>query len=490
MNSREPDDDLSLRDDSSTPEDPSLREDDPSARAADLREEGVDAYMDGEYEQAEELLAESLVLTRKHGDREGEAETLWELASIARTRGEFGTAETLYAELLTLVCDLEDTEGEADCLVNLGGVLMEQDDYDRAEVCLERSLELYEELGDRGGRAAVLGSLGLLAQHRNEYETATEHHRASLEIYEALGEREEMAAQLGNLGLAAQGLGEDREAERFHFRSLELERELGNRHGEAQSLGALGQVAQEQAKHERAQNYFEAAAEIFLRIRADRDLVRACVHLVRVSVELNDVESASEWCSRGLEATERSDHGDFEGEREVLEGILEQIQLTGGLSGGLLAKNEITTQSTAELYGQALGHVLNGRGDEAMHAFYEVWTRRENFDTDTEVYSVILAAGVGFAAHTTLFDIEEADADRREILDAVELHREHLPETAAVLFEYLTEGKTGVTPDELRADVADDPTEMEPEHIEPAALAKLLEILTDEESVVETPVED
>ena len=500
MNSRESDDDLS------TPADP-------STRAADLREEGVEAYMSGEYERALELLEESLELTREQGDRESEAETLWELASIARTRGEFGTAETLYAEILTLVCDLEDVEGEANCLANLGGVLMEQGDYDRAAVCLERGLKLHEELGDREGQANVLGSLGLVAQHRDEPKVGAEHHRESLEIYEELGNREEMAAQLGNLGLAAQGRGEYEEAERFHFRSLELEREVGNRHGEAQSLGALGQVAREQGKYERAQNYFEAAAEIFLRIHADRDLIETCVHLVRVSAELNDPEPAAEWCSRGLEAIERSE-SDFEREREVLESVLERIRVTGGFGGGMLSTNGQPTEATAELYGQALINVLNGRGDEAMKALYAVWSRREAFEpddeeafepddgeefdpddeeafeSDDEVFPLVLAAGVGFAAHTTLFDTEEADADRQETLDAIEPHRERLPEPAAVVFEHLVEGEAGVPPEELREEVPADPDEIESEHVEPAAFARLLEILTGAADVVETQLED
>jgi hypothetical protein len=65
------------------------------------------------------------------------------------------------------------------------------------------------------------------------------------------------------------------------------------------------------------------------------------------------------------------------------------------------------------------------------------------------VYSLIAAAGVGFAVYTVLWASKESTEERADILDAVESATDRLSHPAEVLYKYLQTGETPTSPEEL-----------------------------------------
>ncbi|SEL99943.1 tetratricopeptide repeat protein [Haloferax larsenii] len=414
---------------------------DRQGEAKSLNNLGLIARSQGDFDDARDYHQQSLDLTRELDDRQGEATSLNNLGLVARNQGDFDDAHDYHQQSLTLTRELGDRRGEATSLGNLGLVAQSQEDFDDARDYHQQSLELQRELGDRQGEATSLGNLGTVAHSQKDFDDARDYHQQSLDLTRKLDDRQGEAKTLGNLGLVARNQGDFDDARDYHQQSLELKRELGDRQGEATSLNNLGLVAQSQEDFDDARDYYRQANELFREIGALREVVSTFENLVAVCERLDGPEAAIEWCERARDWA----------------GSVERIDLSDAVRRFELyrLRLDVTERTTAQLHYHAVGHVTSDEGATALQLFAELWARREQFDTEADVYDAIASAGVYLAAHARLVDNDEFPHDTKMILDAVEANAEEMTPAAAVLFEYLTEGETDETPQEL-AEKAED----------------------------------
>jgi len=226
-----------------------------AVRAKAINGAALLAGAQGEYQQEDCFLQESLALYRELNDKSGIANSLNNLGSLAYSQGDFERSAALYAESLALRAELKDKWGIANSLNNLGSVSYSQGNYEGASKLYAESLALRRELGDKRGIGVSLNNLGEVAQLRGEYQQATSFHNESLEIKRELGDKLGIAFSLSNLGEVAQYQGEyDHAAELFH-ESLTLRREIGDSQGIAASLNNLGELAQYQGDYEQATKF-------------------------------------------------------------------------------------------------------------------------------------------------------------------------------------------------------------------------------------------
>ncbi len=111
-----------------------------------LRDAGRMALYLNDYERAEVLCAESLVLCRELGDTRGLAHSLHLLAWAARDRDNVTRAGSLFEEALALRRKLGNKEDIAWSLLQWGILICRQGEYARAGALFEESLALFREI--------------------------------------------------------------------------------------------------------------------------------------------------------------------------------------------------------------------------------------------------------------------------------------------------------------------------------------------------------
>lgn len=128
----------------------------------ELKEQGVDAFRAGEYEEALEAFERARDLFAMEGDPEGESEALG----------------------------------------NMGVVCIELERWDDARRFLDEALDLCEATGDQLNKGKVLGNLGMMYARQGDSDRATRAYEESVAIFQDLGEagfEKDVARQLSKL---------------------------------------------------------------------------------------------------------------------------------------------------------------------------------------------------------------------------------------------------------------------------------------------------
>jgi tetratricopeptide (TPR) repeat protein len=156
-----------------------------------LRELGYLAVARGDYHQAKAQLRESLAINQDSGFRTASVFPLDGLGTVARLRGEYQQAEQLHQESLAICREIDELRGIALCLNNLGLLAYDLKEYPKAEQLLQESLTRYEQIGHRQGMASALCHLGYVAcaLGNARYEAARQQFHQSLEIAMKIGAR-------------------------------------------------------------------------------------------------------------------------------------------------------------------------------------------------------------------------------------------------------------------------------------------------------------
>jgi predicted ATPase/class 3 adenylate cyclase/DNA-binding XRE family transcriptional regulator len=173
------------------------------------------ARVQGDYEQAEPLLKESLAQAEDLGEASVVAAALNQLGILAVHRGNRAEAAAFLERSLALARELEDKPGVAKVLDDLGVVAMYQGEWARATELLEESLTLYAELGDEARIADVRRDLSFLALHDGDPKRASELLVESLTFSRESGNTWLAITGLEGLARAATALGRAKRAARL-----------------------------------------------------------------------------------------------------------------------------------------------------------------------------------------------------------------------------------------------------------------------------------
>ncbi len=220
-----------------------------SRKAGDRRGEAVILngvgeiyWLLGEMQKALEKFNEALPLRRAVGDRRGEVVTLYNTGAAYRSLGEMQKALEKYNEALTISRAIGDRLGEAITLGNIGTVYRLTGEMQKALEKFNESLPLSQAVGARNEEAATLNSVGAAYLSLGEPQKALEKFNESLPIRRAVGDRDGEAITLNDIGLLYRSLGETQKALEKFNESLSLTRAIGNRGVEAATLSNIGTV--------------------------------------------------------------------------------------------------------------------------------------------------------------------------------------------------------------------------------------------------------
>jgi predicted ATPase len=214
-----------------------------STRAKALFGAAVLLSSQGDPQQVDAYLQESLALRRQLGDQARIAEVLVAFGDELITRGEAVRASVVLEEGLALYRELGDQWGIAEALEHLAFLARDRGDYVRALAMYEQTLALRREVGDLRGIGHALHSLAVMASYvQHDYPRAIAWYEEALNISRSLGERQLTAGVLNNLAEIADKLRDPARAMALYEESLILFREQGRLTGVATVLLNMGHI--------------------------------------------------------------------------------------------------------------------------------------------------------------------------------------------------------------------------------------------------------
>jgi predicted ATPase/DNA-binding CsgD family transcriptional regulator len=205
------------------------------------------AYSISNYTAACSALEESLILYRKAGDKGGLAYSLMSLGAVNTRHSENAKAHSLLEESLVPLREINNKEGMAWSLFMLALALFPGSDTARANSLLEESLTLFSEISNKEGQARTLSLLGQLKLKQGEYITARPLLEESLALFREVASQQHFAQTLLLLARTA-ALQLDKPAARAYYEEcLTIMRELGDERGIAACIEGLKSLNSTQA---------------------------------------------------------------------------------------------------------------------------------------------------------------------------------------------------------------------------------------------------
>jgi len=219
------------------------------------------AYLQGDYDAAEDLIIQYRNADARHGDQQDKlrAHFFNLLGNISVRRRRYPEAQSFLYEALALFERIYDVHGLAAIYNDLGVASMQLGEYEDVEQLLVRSEQLYRTAGDVRGLARTVCNLGRLAYNLHDYTKAKQLYDVSLTLFRQLGDKNGVAVGLMNL---AELLLHDQDyegAEALYKGSLSICRELGDKLGMADVLKGLANEALGSKQFNRAARLFAVA---------------------------------------------------------------------------------------------------------------------------------------------------------------------------------------------------------------------------------------
>ncbi|MCC6271131.1 MAG: tetratricopeptide repeat protein, partial [Microbacteriaceae bacterium] len=194
-----------------------------------------------DYAQAQSAVKQALGLAQSTTDQEGQARCLARLGMIAWRQGEYDAAERLYGEALIMVEGQSRYRSvEAEIRYGLGLVYRQQGKFDEARVAFERDLTLNQQIDNRQYEARALNALGIIEQTRRNFHEAIHYYRQALTIREQIGDRAGVGASLLNIAQNLSTVGNHSDAELMLRDALRTQQILNNQWWQAIILNELG----------------------------------------------------------------------------------------------------------------------------------------------------------------------------------------------------------------------------------------------------------
>jgi tetratricopeptide (TPR) repeat protein len=181
---------------------------------------GSIALGEGQFEEAQPLMRESIALRQRIGDRSGVARGYQILGLTLGLSGKPDPLRSLLEDSVAIWRDLGARTALPFATVLLAAAKMFSGEYEQARTEVRAALSLAQETGDQYalGHARLL--LGAIALAQEAYAEADRWFRESLTSFTEIGQQTEIGVAFGFLGCAARGQGDLDRAEQLFFKAL------------------------------------------------------------------------------------------------------------------------------------------------------------------------------------------------------------------------------------------------------------------------------
>ncbi|HQY92332.1 tetratricopeptide repeat protein [Caldilinea sp.] len=231
-------------------------------KAKVLRNAGIFATQQGDFDLAEQYFVRSLSVARSVEDKIATRNALNALGTNAYLKHDPATAIAHFQASLVLDRELGDQWGIAKRLNGIGNVLLKQRDFDSALAHVQQSLAKMRELGDAMEIAECLLTLGEIALGKDDDGEAHPYLTECRTLFNDLQDPWGVAAANHGLGLIALRRGKLAQAQTLFADSLQGRKALGDKLGIAESLEAMACLAAAHSSLERAARLWGAATAL------------------------------------------------------------------------------------------------------------------------------------------------------------------------------------------------------------------------------------
>lgn len=260
-----------------------------------------------EWDKAEELLQESLSISRDQNSTAKVANALAELGRIMNNRGDWNNAKKLYTEALQIYQELNDRFDIALAQDELGDVEFNIGNLDEAENLYDQALQIFEEIGSKRSflaAACTLVSLGGLEQRKGNWDTARNYYQRSLEIRQNINDFWRIPGNWMLLGSIEQNFGNWSKAEQFYQIALEKSKNLGESTDIANCYISLGSIKECSGDWNTAQVLYKEALEIREGLNERSSLAYSWISLGGIKQRIGEWEEAKSCYKKALELSE------------------------------------------------------------------------------------------------------------------------------------------------------------------------------------------
>ncbi len=134
--------------------------------------------------------------------------------------GDYEEAAACFDEAHALYVELDDLKGQGEMLNNLGAIHTQEGRWQEAAQTFNKAQMIFESMGDKDGQAVSLGNLGDMYRHQGDNETSIEYLKAAADLFHETGAQKKEAATLRVISRIR--LGQARWLEALHFYDLSL----------------------------------------------------------------------------------------------------------------------------------------------------------------------------------------------------------------------------------------------------------------------------
>ena len=281
----------------------------PTVRVRALNQAARLAIWRDEYELAQTLSNETLVLYRQANDVQGMALSLFWLGDAAQNRSNFSGARSLYEEAFALYRQANDQTGCAYALAAQSYGATSQGDFLRARALAAEALALFRGQGDKQGTLyALVRLIRCLYFSQTDLPRAQSLAAECLALSREVGYKQGIAAALSYSGLLALQEGDEVTARAHLEEALLLRKELLSPWGIARGTYYLAKLSLAQRDYDGAHGLYEACLTMVQKI-GDKEFLASCLEeLAATIVAQADEEErvqASFWAGRLWGATEQ-----------------------------------------------------------------------------------------------------------------------------------------------------------------------------------------
>ena len=260
-----------------------------------LAEQGYFCAYLGRYEEARELLGQSLTLLRGSADPAALAHTLAVLGYMKTRLGEYQEAREHAEESLALYRALGDHDRMLYCLVTLSYIHLAQGAYTKAYELSSEALAISRHiLGDPLATEHCLLSLSATASHLGQYAEARRWAEEGLQLSKALNHRSGIGEGLRSLGLIHNKLGEIQRADALLRQSVSQFREIGDPTLIADALVNLGMVTRDAGAESEAKQHFLEALQTAIETQTIHTALQALIEIAAIERKKGRAELALE----------------------------------------------------------------------------------------------------------------------------------------------------------------------------------------------------
>jgi class 3 adenylate cyclase/tetratricopeptide (TPR) repeat protein len=265
---------------------------------------GAIHYEQGAYEQAKICYEQALALSRRSGDRSGEANTLFGLGVTAFYQRRFAEARSYYQQALAIQNSIGDRAGEGTTLYNLAQAFTDAGDYNQVEKYLAEAFTILQVTGNRWQQVYVWNDLGILYLTLGDLSRAQSCLEQGLQLAQEIGAEESRSYLLVNLGLVTQFQGNLTTAEQVLTEGVDLAQAMKNKRLVAAFLSYLSTVSLATSRLELAMEQASVALNLRqglgLRLHTTYDLTTlAAIHLA-----MSEISQAMDYTEQVLSILE------------------------------------------------------------------------------------------------------------------------------------------------------------------------------------------